>query len=193
MDGKTKSKGGRPSIYALCDPWTGELRYIGKASSPSARLATHIRDSRRSNRPVCAWVAKCLSEGKVPEMIVLAENCEDWQRKEKHLISRARELGHRILNLADGGDSPPIPSASVLRTAAISAKESMDIPALRAYWAMMRALGVVAKAWERRHDKSEALHMVRETQRRLAGLKGSRREKAGLRFAESNPWAFGEI
>jgi len=45
-----------PCIYALTDPSTGEVRYIGKANDPSARLKSHLMDSRRRNTPVYRWI-----------------------------------------------------------------------------------------------------------------------------------------
>lgn len=35
-------KSGPVAIYGLCDPRTGELRYVGKADDPQVRLVTHL-------------------------------------------------------------------------------------------------------------------------------------------------------
>ena len=94
------------TIYALADPDSGALRYIGKANCPAARLATHLRDARRLNRPVCLWVRSILQAGKQPEMVVIREHVEAWEDAERQLIASARAGGHQLLNVADGGAQP---------------------------------------------------------------------------------------
>ena len=51
-------------IYALCDPRTGRVRYVGKADRPHARLREHLALSGRK-RPAeiaakqrATWAAK---------------------------------------------------------------------------------------------------------------------------------------
>lgn len=97
---------GGPSIYALCSPETGELRYIGKANNPKKRLASHLRASRSRETPVYDWMRKLARTGLIPEMVVLAEDCADWQSEERRLIREARNSGYRLLNVADGGNEP---------------------------------------------------------------------------------------
>lgn len=92
-------------IYGLADSKSGEVRYIGKANDPEARLKGHMRDSRRRDTPIYRWIRK---HGK-PSLVILAENCEDWKADERRLIAEARERGERLLNVADGGDEPFCP------------------------------------------------------------------------------------
>ncbi len=104
---------GRPSkytpelaeIYALCDPATGEVRYIGKANNTIKRLAGHIRDARRRNTPVYCWIRSLMTDGRVPVARQIA-SAWDWKEMEKACISQYRNDGARLLNLADGGDQP---------------------------------------------------------------------------------------
>lgn len=91
------------SIYALVDPDTGELRYIGKANDPAKRLKGHMRESRRLMRPVNQWVRSMCG---AVEMVVLREDCEDWEGVERQLIADARKAGYPLLNVADGGAMP---------------------------------------------------------------------------------------
>lgn len=96
-------------IYTLSDPDSGEVRYIGKANDINKRLATHIRDSRRSNRPICNWVAKLIRSGKVPVITTIAIcTPESWQEEERKQIALFRSTHSNLLNLADGGDQPGI-------------------------------------------------------------------------------------
>lgn len=92
-------------IYALCDPKTGEVRYIGKANCAESRLKSHMRDSRKRKTPLYSWIKK---HGK-PDMVILQENCEDWREAEKAEIKKHRENGARLLNIAEGGDQPFCP------------------------------------------------------------------------------------
>lgn len=93
------------SIYGLCHPITGELRYIGKANKPAARLKSHGKDADRQRTPVHCWITKLFGLGG-PEMVILEEGCEDWVSAERRWIAKARAAGFRLLNLADGGNQP---------------------------------------------------------------------------------------
>lgn len=71
-------------IYALKDPDTGEVRYIGKANCHKKRLKSHVRDSHRRSTPVCNWVAKLVMENKIPLIEVLAIVEDDqWEKEER--------------------------------------------------------------------------------------------------------------
>lgn len=94
------------SIYALCDPDTAEVRYIGKANDPEKRLLGHIRDAKVRQTPVYAWIRKLTAAGLAPEMVVIRRGCKDWKAEERALIAAGRALGLRLLNVADGGDEP---------------------------------------------------------------------------------------
>lgn len=97
------------AIYALCCPDTGEIRYIGKANDPMARLKSHLRDARRRRTPVYDWMNSLFRAGKVPQLRVLMQS-QDWKADERRLIAEHRATGSRLLNLADGGDEPHCPT-----------------------------------------------------------------------------------
>ena len=99
----------KPSIYALTDPRTGAVRYIGKANDPAKRLKGHMRDARRRQTPVYAWINKLVRLGMAPGLLVLEADCADWRESERRLIAEARARGDRLLNVADGGDEPHCP------------------------------------------------------------------------------------
>lgn len=108
---KTEQAGKKPAtpnqvaIYALCDPRTGGMRYIGKANNPDARLKSHLRDARKRTTPVYRWINKLLREGVSPSMVVLAWT-HDWRAEERALIAKHRAGGVRLLNVAEGGEEP---------------------------------------------------------------------------------------
>lgn len=100
---------GRPTtiaeIYALLEPDTGDIRYIGKANDSLKRFKRHMRDRVRRDYPLYRWINKLVREGREPDMIVL-EVTEDWRSAERRLIEVSRARGCRLLNVAEGGDDP---------------------------------------------------------------------------------------
>jgi hypothetical protein len=97
-------------IYALCDPESGDIRYIGKANNAAKRLAGHIRESKRRDTPVYRWIRKLGGKSLVPAMVVLETvPSDDWKSAEKRLIASHRLSGTRLLNVAEGGDEPFCP------------------------------------------------------------------------------------
>jgi GIY-YIG catalytic domain len=92
-------------IYALIDPRTDEIRYIGKANDPKKRLVSHLRDANRRRTPVYSWILSLRKLNLVPEIRVLRLTT-DWKTAEREEITKARATGIRLLNLADGGDQP---------------------------------------------------------------------------------------
>lgn len=97
-------------IYALCEPETGEVRYIGKTRTPKRREREHNKTSVYSSSDLKnAWVNELHSIGTSP-VFSIVEQCtkDNWQEREVHFIRYYRELGHRLLNQrkGGGGDSP---------------------------------------------------------------------------------------
>jgi hypothetical protein len=94
-------------IYALTDPDTAAIRYIGKANNSAKRLKSHLRDARRRDTPLYRWIRELLVEGRVPGVIVLNSGSEGtWKAREREAIADARANGTDLLNVADGGDQP---------------------------------------------------------------------------------------
>lgn len=165
------------SIYALCDPDTAEVRYIGKANDPAGRLRSHIRDCRRRKTPVYDWISKLLSAGKAPEMFVVRHECANWQGEERHLIAKARAFGMRLLNVADGGDEPHCPT-EVRRANAKKANESRT-GGMRGYWAMMRIAGALVRRWADMPEKAEKVAKLRDNMAYLRAQTPEMKEAAG--------------
>lgn len=95
-------------IYALCDPRTGAIRYIGKSWQPSRRLIYHVYHARRGTRhlPVHRWIWQILKRGLRPTLLEIESVLPgaDWASRERHWIENYRAVGAKLLNLTDGGE-----------------------------------------------------------------------------------------
>ena len=94
-------------IYALTDPRTGAIRYIGKSNDPNARLKSHI--GRRSHNPFLnAWIDDMRSAGMVPSLAILQKvDYTHWRLAERNSIAAHLAAGQSLLNLVAGGNGPP--------------------------------------------------------------------------------------
>lgn len=90
-------------IYALCEPGTRTVRYIGQTVDFKKRFRNHCNQSVNGQNPLGDWLRSL--EGRRPEMIVLSEvpECE-WGDEEQRYIRAARMLGMRLVNSTDGGE-----------------------------------------------------------------------------------------
>ncbi len=98
------------SIYVLIDPRNNEIRYVGKTSTPlQQRLNRHRHDARHGPRSHKAnWLSQLLRCGYEPRMeIVQVVSVSSWEDAEKYWIGYYREIGCRLTNMTDGGDSGP--------------------------------------------------------------------------------------
>jgi hypothetical protein len=91
-------------IYALCDPDTIEVRYVGKTTNLKRRIYEHLHRKDCAHTPVRRWVAKLQRGGKQPVVCVIEVCGDDWAARERHWIAAYRADGGRMLNLSDGGD-----------------------------------------------------------------------------------------
>lgn len=92
------------TIYALCEPGTRTVRYIGKTRSPQQRLKEHLRISSHLKTHLGNWLRSLA--GEVPNLVTLREVPEsEGTAAEIKYIRIAREsLGMDLVNSTDGGD-----------------------------------------------------------------------------------------
>jgi GIY-YIG catalytic domain len=128
------------SIYGLYDK-SDNLRYIGKANDPAARLKSHMRDCRNRRTPLYDWINK---HG-VPVMRVIEADCADWREAERRLIAQARADGCRLLNLADGGEEPYCPTEVRQRNGRDTSKAIHSDPFAKRIWELKRGIGCALK------------------------------------------------
>lgn len=85
-------------IYALIDPKNNQAKYIGQTSwAIKHRFAQHLKSSQNSEKK--AWIDSLLSEGYMPEMIVI-DICRynAWPKQEAFWISYFRFMGAELFN-----------------------------------------------------------------------------------------------
>jgi len=95
-------------IYGLVDPDTKEIRYVGKSSYGLKRPKEHFKPSNylKQKNHKAHWIKKLISEGKLPEIIVLktAETEERLNQLEIETIKYYRDAGNALTNGTDGGE-----------------------------------------------------------------------------------------
>ena len=92
-------------IYALLDPETLSIRYIGKSSNPAGRLRQHIRDAFKERNYKANWIRSLLGIGMQPTLQIVDEvNVSEWQAAEAAYIEFYRSEGCAITNGSPGGE-----------------------------------------------------------------------------------------
>jgi hypothetical protein len=72
-------------IYALCDPRTLEVRYVGKADNPYKRYCRHLIDKENTHK--VTWIQSLLKEGLLPIRQILEEcDMSVWADRERNWI-----------------------------------------------------------------------------------------------------------
>lgn len=96
---------GMTTIYALCDPVTSEIRYIGKTvSSLRIRLASHMHCAK-SLADICyrsCWIRSLSSRPHIIPLLVVPDT--EGSSTEIRVIAGMRSAGVRLTNLTDGGE-----------------------------------------------------------------------------------------
>jgi hypothetical protein len=93
-------------IYALCDPVTMRIRYVGKSNNPNERFSSHLSErSLKVKNEKNAWIKSLLEQGMKPVMIILQEVTHGcWAEAERAWICLLRMQGCIITNSSDGGE-----------------------------------------------------------------------------------------
>lgn len=92
------------SIYILVDPRTEEVRYVGKAANPGARLSGHVTQAKRRDTYCRRWIAQLVDGGLRPKMIIVEGPTLEWEEAERRWIAHYRAQNARLTNLTDGGE-----------------------------------------------------------------------------------------
>lgn len=92
-------------IYALVDPDTDEVRYIGKTGDPSKRLSQHCATGAKPTDERSRWIASLKAQAKKPKLVVI-EECtgNTWTAAERKWIAHYRTLNPSLTNVGNGGE-----------------------------------------------------------------------------------------
>lgn len=99
-------------IYALMDPETNAVRYIGKTLTPKIRFSMHMCEKRGTHKN--NWLHQLRARGLRPVMVVIEtihdSDDNDWQARERYWIEHYRSAGEPITNLDSGGNGGKLQS-----------------------------------------------------------------------------------
>ena len=103
-------------IYALIDPITTHIKYIGKSDNPKNRFLRHINDTHKNRSHKNSWLKYLLSMNLHPELFILDEIPKtEWQFWEQHYISLYKSYGYKLTNMTIGGESGNINKESIIK------------------------------------------------------------------------------
>jgi hypothetical protein len=111
-------------IYALLEPDTDDVRYVGKSVNPDKRLYQHCHPEKNAKRLSAEWITSLLVQGKTPKLVILEEcGIDTWDESERRWIAHYKSIGMAQTNIAAGGMNRTN-RASSIPTIAISRQAS---------------------------------------------------------------------
>jgi len=94
------------TIYALCEPTTGEIRYIGKTAYPlMKRLKSHISGAKRVRNHRTFWIRSLGQPPIIRALCVVEGSCAG--EMEQRAIANYQAHGARLVNQTIGGEGTP--------------------------------------------------------------------------------------
>lgn len=96
------------TIYAILDPRSNAVRYVGKAVKLNKRISGHLKSAKDNVQGhTYSWIRSIIRDNLLPEFITLEiVNEEDWIEAEQFWIAYFKFLGARLTNKSIGGDGP---------------------------------------------------------------------------------------
>lgn len=92
------------SVYALIDPRTNAVRYVGWAFNPKKRLGDHCAKAAKETNHKAAWLRLLRSLALAPVLTILETGAGDWAAAERKWIAHHRAAGADLTNATDGGE-----------------------------------------------------------------------------------------
>ena len=89
------------AIYALRDPYTDDVRYIGQSIDPTKRLREHLTDTH--DTPKVQWIRTLLETGQRPRLEILERGLTTQQafKAEQKWITYGQHNGWPLTNLLE--------------------------------------------------------------------------------------------
>lgn len=187
-------------IYALLDPHTQAVRYVGQTHRTlKARLSQHFYTSPFHHNYVAHWICSLKKIDLWPTIQLLEEvSTSNWQEAEQRWIAHFRNAGARLTNSTAGGDGmiDPTPEVRAKISAALTGKTHRDkgnpapetIAKLRAY-----NLGKPSAMKGRKHS-AESIEKMRVSHKGQASPMKGKKHSAESNAANSDshkgriPW-----
>lgn len=95
------------TVYALTDPRTGAVRYVGISVDVQNRLRHHVYRCTHphGNSALQKWLSELGALNLTPKAIILDEHVAEryWEPAEKHWIAELAEAGCALTNATPGG------------------------------------------------------------------------------------------
>jgi hypothetical protein len=92
-------------VYALLDPITSEIRYIGKSCSGFTRIRQHFNPSQlNSKNKKSSWLKSLLKRHTYPHVKVLDQALDKASLSSLEKEHIAKHKSDKLLNMTDGGD-----------------------------------------------------------------------------------------
>lgn len=110
-------------IYALIDPFTNEIRYIGKTYNINLRYNGHLSDKADTYKT--RWIKSLKEKNALPKIEVLEEcDYEIWQEREIFWIDFYKNIQKsRLTNYTNGGEGWVNPSKELCEKRSENAKK----------------------------------------------------------------------
>lgn len=91
----------QPSVYALSDPRTNEIRYIGSSTNVYGRYAQHVYAYQSSANPVKrGWIKELLDLDMMPTLTIIESNTDEGliKERENYWIQHCLSEGASLIN-----------------------------------------------------------------------------------------------
>ncbi len=195
--------GEKSHVYALMDPRSGELRYIGKTcQGVAARVAGHMRSARNGSpyHSAC-WLRQLIKTGMKPDVMILAHAPHaDAANLERQYIALLRAAGAKLTNMADGGEG--VPGMNKGRKHTPGARRNMSRAQVgrkhtkatrrkisKAHQGMTHSVESRRKMSESSTGKKHSVRTRRKLSESLRGLEKSTETRRKLSEAAKRQWA----
>lgn len=98
-------------IYALIDPNTDDVRYVGRSQTPKLRLQAHLRSGNKNVTERERWLHSLKLQNQSPKMVILQQCTSSYHAKqvEAQWIEHYWNRGASLTNIVNPSGTQCIP------------------------------------------------------------------------------------